>query len=315
MNETMKHFACNPMRLLAGACGLFTLLAVTPAVVAQQSAAAHTDKNPIAVQATSASAATSAARPVADEETAAPNSARSQGIKVHGHWVLQVKNADGTLGERREFDNSLVTGATLATPTGNQALALLISGNAVVGDPAIAFIPSGVAITDPTVPCANGTVSQCFGFTTTQSPVINGLNMVGQMAGNIAATNPLTASQTGLNITVSVSPNINWTLSGNYAVPSGLTSVAYVETILPLCVNGTNVRVNGFTDLALANPQVVGSGANRGATSAPSACDNTVGNVIYGTLTETAVTTGSVATPLTVTTGQIIAITVIITFS
>lgn len=30
-----------------------------------------------------------------------------QGVKVHGHWVIEVRNADGTLHERREFENAL----------------------------------------------------------------------------------------------------------------------------------------------------------------------------------------------------------------
>lgn len=29
------------------------------------------------------------------------------GIKVHGHWVIEVRNADGTVAETREFDNAL----------------------------------------------------------------------------------------------------------------------------------------------------------------------------------------------------------------
>jgi hypothetical protein len=42
----------------------------------------------------------------------APNpSGRSQdGIKVRGHWTIDVKNADGSLVSRHEFDNALVTG-------------------------------------------------------------------------------------------------------------------------------------------------------------------------------------------------------------
>ena len=104
MKQTMKQFELHPMRLLAGACGLFTLLALAPASVAQQAALAATKT--VASPTTQSAVAKPAAKAV---ESAMPNSANQQGIKVHGHWVLQVKNADGTLGERREFDNSLVT--------------------------------------------------------------------------------------------------------------------------------------------------------------------------------------------------------------
>jgi hypothetical protein len=33
----------------------------------------------------------------------------AEGISVHGHWTIEVKNPDGTLAERREFDNALAT--------------------------------------------------------------------------------------------------------------------------------------------------------------------------------------------------------------
>ena len=29
-----------------------------------------------------------------------------EGIKVHGHWVVEISNPDGTLADRREFENA-----------------------------------------------------------------------------------------------------------------------------------------------------------------------------------------------------------------
>ena len=34
----------------------------------------------------------------------------SEEAQVHGHWVIQVRNADGTLVSHREFDNPLAPG-------------------------------------------------------------------------------------------------------------------------------------------------------------------------------------------------------------
>ena len=31
----------------------------------------------------------------------------SEGIQVHGHWTITVRNADGSVAERREFENAL----------------------------------------------------------------------------------------------------------------------------------------------------------------------------------------------------------------
>jgi hypothetical protein len=47
--------------------------------------------------------------------------APAQGIKVHGHWVIEVRNADGTLAGHREFENALVL-------DGQRALAFLLRG-------------------------------------------------------------------------------------------------------------------------------------------------------------------------------------------
>jgi len=46
--------------------------------------------------------------------------APAQGIRVHGHWVIEVRNADGTLAGRREFENALF-------PTGKATLASLLT--------------------------------------------------------------------------------------------------------------------------------------------------------------------------------------------
>jgi hypothetical protein len=38
----------------------------------------------------------------------------SEGIKVHGHWTVTVRNSDGTIATSREFENALVTGGSMA---------------------------------------------------------------------------------------------------------------------------------------------------------------------------------------------------------
>ncbi len=46
-------------------------------------------------------------------------------IKVHGHWTLDVHNADGSLASHAEFENEL-------TPLGGGLLGILLHGTAVV---------------------------------------------------------------------------------------------------------------------------------------------------------------------------------------
>ncbi|MEW6684218.1 MAG: hypothetical protein AB1451_15075 [Nitrospirota bacterium] len=54
---------------------------------------------------------TAAAKPVAatpeSGPIAQPAHGPQEGIKVHGHWVIEVRNPDGKLVERRDFENAL----------------------------------------------------------------------------------------------------------------------------------------------------------------------------------------------------------------
>jgi hypothetical protein len=60
------------------------------------------------------------------EARAQPSGARQEGIKVHGHWIIDVRNSDGTLATHREFENSLV-------PTGATALVNSLASTSVAG--------------------------------------------------------------------------------------------------------------------------------------------------------------------------------------
>ena len=53
--------------------------------------------------------------------TAVTGGEAREGIAVHGHWTIEVRDPDGGLVERREFDNALVMG-------GSTALALVAAG-------------------------------------------------------------------------------------------------------------------------------------------------------------------------------------------
>jgi hypothetical protein len=306
MKQTMKQFELHPMRLLAGACGLFTLLALAPASVAQQAALAAT-KTVASPTTQSAVAAKPALKPVAEEESAVPNSANQQGIKVHGHWVLQVKNADGTLGERREFDNSLVTDDQ--SPSGDQLLAGLLSGNLTPGDPTVVLIqfPSGAS--GPIIfsqvcqdfLAINGSPNACYPFTTSSKTIV---------AQNFNTSFSI-PSETGLMATTSWSSPVKWVLSGIYTVPSGLTSITHVETLLDVCFP----IAAPYTAVQSGNFIFSGISGDRHADISSGTCTSTNTNnqesLSWGTLTGTAITPSALA----VTPGQIVQVTVTISFS
>ena len=47
---------------------------------------------------------------------------QKEGVKVHGHWIIEVKNPDGTRAQYREFDNHLLAegGAALSAILGQR---------------------------------------------------------------------------------------------------------------------------------------------------------------------------------------------------
>lgn len=81
------------------------------------------------------------ASPTAPVRQSAPKG-QQEGIKVHGHWVIEVINPDGKRASRTEFENSLV---------GPNVLAELLSGNDSMGAWVIQFngTPSSPCSTNP----------------------------------------------------------------------------------------------------------------------------------------------------------------------
>jgi hypothetical protein len=87
-------------------------------------------------QAQSQSASANAPSAPQPEQPASHPGGPYENIKVHGHWVIEVRNPDGSLAARREFENALVG-------SGQLPLSDILSGYAV---------PAGwvVQIWDPT---------------------------------------------------------------------------------------------------------------------------------------------------------------------
>lgn len=103
---------------------------------------------------------------VGDEAT--PRGQSEGGIKVHGHWILAVRNPDGSLAIRREFENSLQVGArTLAgmlSRSSSVGLWAVDAGYNGVSGPCIwqqnGNVPSPCTSAEPGYPVINSTISQ-----------------------------------------------------------------------------------------------------------------------------------------------------------
>jgi hypothetical protein len=288
--------------------GLFVALVAlsqAPAAVAQLAVPAA--KSPV----TPTAMLRAASAQTGERMTAAKDPA-GEGIQVHGHWILQVKNADGTLGERREFENSLVTDDQAVS--GNQLLYLLLSGNGAAGDPVVIFgvntIPSGGASQECSGPQFAVPTIHCYGITTSKSPVLGTTGL---------SYSPLCFSgiQTGLSVTTNVTSTVNIVLAGNFTVPSGVTSFTFVQTAWPVCTGASIPQAAWLSQSNGAEGERFSGdpSANRGGTIAPSACNNTVNftsnQLIVGPMTSTNIPSG----PLVVTPGQTIQVTVTISFS
>lgn len=87
-----------------------------------------------------------------------PSGAPHEGIKIHGHWTIVVRNADGSVASRNEFENALTSGgaqALVSLLTQAQSIApvwsIAVNGNTGPGQ-AVGFRLAATA------QAANGTV-------------------------------------------------------------------------------------------------------------------------------------------------------------
>lgn len=93
----------------------------------------------LAQNATPAKAKQGPARPAAERESE-NRGAPHEGIKVHGHWIIDVKTPDGKLVSHHEFENSLQDGGrklltlALARKLSLGTWDIVLSTNATCGD-------------------------------------------------------------------------------------------------------------------------------------------------------------------------------------
>jgi hypothetical protein len=95
------------------------------------------------------------------ERTVSAQAGPSEGIQVHGHWVIEVRERNGTLVTRRAFENALVPVA------GQQLIGETLGGWLTIGAWTVYLTtasgtppcPGGCSITEPNVPAGSGATS------------------------------------------------------------------------------------------------------------------------------------------------------------
>ena len=260
---------------LAGACGMLLVLCAGQVGVAQQGApvkqaatatmatgqAPAATANPIAAKSSAAQASSE------ENETSESGKSSDGGIKIHGHWVIDVNNPDGTIADHRDFQNSLVIGQ------GDGLLVGLLSGYLVPGDLAINL--QGTA-------CTSGGLSGC----------------------NIVAQNPSPAGQPGAflcYIQDICSPSLTYNVV--LAPNSGSTSIILSGTIYTVVTGTISTVGTAFNACDSVNGYVPGPSTfvapTKPSTVAPASCIGAPTSIsaIIALLTQT-----SNFTPLQVTT-------------
>lgn len=139
-----------------------------------------------------------------------------EGIVVHGHWVIEVKDPDGTLAVRREFENSLVS-------SGASSLSQMFLGQVVAGD---YFIEFGYGTTNFS--------NVCNAYNCT---IVTSLSNLG---GQYCTTAKDWSCTPGLNVTASKLGSV--TLAGQ-TVAAIAGTVIYVDTVMLAC-NDSGVGTN-----------------------------------------------------------------------
>jgi hypothetical protein len=253
---------------LAGVCSVLLMLGAGQPGFGQQSTSAA------AQTATPRAAPTAGQTAAAERESPSSGKPGNEGIKVHGHWVIDVKNPDGSLAGHRDFENSLADGG--------QLLVGLLSGYFVAGGYDITLIGD-------VCPPTGGSNS-------------TGCAIVSAIAGNWTNLCQLGYCYPGLTSTVNLSSSggpFSMVLAGSFQAPRAAI-ISSVQTQYNVCYipfnSGHGFYPNTFSS---ASP------AACNGTSGPAGNDYAVGNFTGTNLT----------TPIAVTAGQIIQVSVTISFS
>jgi len=112
--------------------------------------------------------------------------APQEGIKVHGHWVIDIRNPDGSLASHLDFENAL-------TPTGAQVLSDILSRRYTTGFWAVYLV--GGAAGGPCPPA--GSVCGLWETGAGTPPTGYSVLTVGESNGAVVLTGSIQASDQG----------------------------------------------------------------------------------------------------------------------
>jgi hypothetical protein len=221
-------------------------------------------------QATGAAApSTTKAAPAAAPATSGAHSRGTrEGIKVHGHWTIEVRNPDGKVVTHREFENSLVTGGG---PQGGADLLTTLLGRTVVTGPWLIALGNNLGTGSPLggsiCPTNPGTV---YNFNGTGECLITEANSTWTLTlttpgfpSEAPACPPGTPGYCYTSLSLSTLPcgvastcaTPTLSLTGNF-VATQAGSISYVGSAVYLCIVNVTTPPNPVTCLTQTDSQI-----------------------------------------------------------
>jgi hypothetical protein len=224
--------------------------------------------------------------PAAAKPTSRPGG-HHEAVAVHGHWTIEIKNPDGKLVSRTEFENALVQ------PGGAELMTELLLGQEVTGGYLINLESGSGTGNGPCAALAGATSTECYlvGSLTSPAPATFSVRQCG-FSGSPAA-NQITAAGPCYPLTISLTQT-----SGGTSLTVSGTAVASTASSI------TDVYLDPSTCNSTGRTSSIG-----GANISPNTCAQSPG-IIAAPLTH-----ATLSTPVPVTAaGQFIAVTVQLSF-
>jgi hypothetical protein len=218
----LNNFAGSAVRLAVLSVSILGMASVCQAQAS--SAPAQPDAKAGAVASAPGAAVPGAQSAAQTGQTATAGTAAKgthEGVTVHGHWTIEVKNPDGKVATHREFENALV-------PTyGPAALTGVLVGNYVPGGYSIALnTPTGTG--GPCQPVAGNTACVLVGSLITPTPSSWFSSTPGYSGGCISANN----CSPSLSITPNtVSSGVAAGLLFSGSIPGSMTETGTINDV------------------------------------------------------------------------------------
>jgi hypothetical protein len=163
--------------------------------------------------------AASACQADMEANEAKPSGGPGEGIKVHGHWTIDVRNPDGTLASHYDFENSLLS-------TGGAALSSSLARTGVIGSWKVVLLTTSASVL--------GALSE------TSSNLTVGAPTSGPNSGNLVLNGSFTDVQGGM--IAMVNTFFDFCSSGVLAASCGDAN-AIAETVFTSKVLATPVTI------------------------------------------------------------------------